>query len=114
MVDKEKMAAELMNEMVKRINDSAEMMADWGKAFQMVFTDINTGYWLKVAMNGKVEKLEKVIKDKTESAAVISCSVNTFKGLMNKTIGAQSALGSGELKVDGPMSELLKLNLVFS
>ena len=114
MVDKNKLAEDLMNEMAKRINESAEMMADWGKAFQLIFPDINTGYWLKVKMDGHVEALEKVTKDKSQSAAVITMEVLTFKGLMDKSLGAQSAMASGALKVEGPLSELLKLNLVFS
>ena len=114
MVDKDKQAEELMNEVVKRINESAEAMEGWGKAFQMFFTDINTGYWVKVAMDGHVEKFEKGMKDRKESAAVISIDVDTFGGILNKTTGAQEAMNKGKIKIDGGLAELIKLNLIFS
>jgi hypothetical protein len=115
LVDKNKVADELMNEFVKKINDSATFFEGWTRSIQFVFKDINVGYWFKVGNDGHVEKLEKVIKDKKESdGLLIYKSIELLKGLMDKSVGAQSALGSGDLQVEGAMGDLVKLNLAFS
>ena len=115
MVDSNTIAEDTMNEFIKKINDNAESMADWGKAIQFIFADINVGYWFKVANDGHVEKFEKVIKDKNESNATLTFKTPmVLKDVLEKKTNAQTALGIGDVKVDGSINDLLQLNLVFS
>ncbi len=114
---KEKLAEDVINTITKTINDNYEVMENWGKAFQMVFNDINVGYWIKVAIDGHVEKVEKgsesALKTKEAVVTMHFDTAGTLKGLLEKTISAQTAMSQGQLKVDGPISELIKLQLIF-
>jgi putative sterol carrier protein len=109
---KQKLAEELANRMAERINQYAEVMSGWGKAFQLIFTDADVGYWFKVGMDGKLEKLEKAIKS-DQAVVTLSWDTETFKGILDKELNAQSAYVGGKIKVDGPTMELLKLQILF-
>jgi putative sterol carrier protein len=106
--DREKLGEDLIKELTKRINDNADLIAGWGKAFQIVFTDINVGYWIKVSMDGTVEKVEKAIK-KEEAVATISQATETLKGMFDGKISGMEAMSTGLVKVEGPMDALIKL-----
>ncbi len=80
---KEKIADELANRMADRIRENAEVMTGWGKAFQVIYTDANVGYWYKLSMEGILEKFEKAIK-KDQAVVTLSWTTETFKGIMDK------------------------------
>lgn len=107
-----KYADELANRMAERIKENAEVMEGWGKAFQVIFTDANVGYWYKLAMDGNLEKFEKAIK-KEEAVVTLSWTTETFGGILDKTLSPMAAMLGGMITIDGPTSELLKLQILF-
>ena len=110
----EKIAEEYVNKIVQNIKDSQEVFEGWNKAMQIIFTDLKIGYWIKIDKTGAIEKLEKGIKDQKESDLVLNVDVNTFKGVLDKTISPTSALGSGKLSLSkGSMAEAVKLSTAF-
>ena len=45
--------------MEKRLNEAKAKNANWGKTINIIFPDIETGYALKFAMDGSIEKLKE-------------------------------------------------------
>ncbi len=110
---KQKLAEELINRLIEKINYNAILFEGWGKAFQIMFTDINVGYWIKVAMDGNVEKTENAIK-KNEAVATIYWTTDTMRDVFDKKIGPMEAMNTGAIRIDGALTELLKLNPILS
>ncbi len=113
MVDKNKQAEDIINTVVKKINDSAELNAGWGKTLQVWFTDINAGYCINVAMDGHVGSVDKVA-EKKQTAVTFNLPVQTFVDIVNKTISSKAAMNNGVLKVDGAVTDLIKVGMFFS
>ncbi len=109
---KEKLADELANRMADRIKENADLLAGWGKAFQVIYTDANVGYWYKLDMNGNLEKFEKAIK-KDQAVVTLSWKTDTFKGILDKELSPMGAMLNGLIGLEGPQTELLKLQIIF-
>ena len=109
----ERQAEELIKTVTKKINANAERIKGWGKAFQIVFRDISVGYWIRVSMDGTVEKVEKAIKKK-ESVATITTTTNTLQGILDREISPISAMLSSQIQIEGTIETLMKLCAVFA
>jgi hypothetical protein len=107
-------AEEVFKAFVQRINENAELLEGWSKAIQIVFDDTKTGFWLKIGQNGSVEKTENGIKDKKEyDFAMNFKSPAILSGILDQTNNAQNSFLAGDIKVDGSLNDLLKLNPIF-
>lgn len=110
---KKKLADELIEVVKGKINEIADVNEGWGKALNIAFKDIGVGYWLKFAMAGHVEKLEKrpisEISLKDAEATSTFSSVDVFKGMLEGEIQPLTALSMGQLVVDGKMDAMMKL-----
>ena len=109
---KERQAEELIKTMIKRIDANAEKMKDWGKAFRIVFKDINVGYWIKVSIDGSVEKVEKELERK-ESVATITTTTETLQNIFDGVTSPISAMMNRQLQIEGSINTLMKLGAVF-
>ena len=110
---KERQAEELIKTMRKRIDANAEKMKDWGKSFRIVFKDINVGYWIKVSIDGSVEKVEKEIERK-ESVATITTTTETLQNIFDGVTSPISAMLNGQVQVEGSIDTLMKLGAAFA
>jgi len=112
MAEKQKTAEELIKTIVTKLNEIADVNEGWGKAVQFSFSDINVGYYLKLAMNGTVEKCDKkpASEMRVEDAeGTVILDVDTLKGILDKTVDPMEALGKGLLRIEGKMDALMKL-----
>ena len=109
---KERQAEELVKTIIKRIDANAEKMKDWGKAFRIVFRDINVGYWIKVSVNGTVEKVEKEL-EKKESVATITTTTDILQNIFDGVTSPTSAMLNGQVQIEGSINNLMKLGAVF-
>jgi putative sterol carrier protein len=110
--EKKKIADDVMKHMEKVLNENKDLNEGWGKSDQVIFTDIETGYWIKFAMDGSVEKMVKkpASEIKLEDAeATVSCTVDVIKDVMDGKTNAMEAMGEGKFKIDGPLAALMKL-----
>ncbi len=113
---KEKPVESVMKDFTKKINDNADKVKGWGKAFKLAFTDISVVYWIKVSMDGTVEKVEKgsesALKTK-EAVATINTSVDTLAGLLDGSIAPMTAMISRQIMIEGSQAALGKLAPAF-
>jgi putative sterol carrier protein len=110
---KEKQAEELIKTMIKRIDANAEKMKDWGKAFRIVFKDINVGYWIKVSIDGSVEKVEKEIERK-EVVATMTTTTDTLQNIFDGVTSPISAMLNDQMQIEGSIDTLMKLGAAFA
>jgi putative sterol carrier protein len=110
--EKKKIADDIMNELAKKLNESKDLTEGWGKAIQIVFTDIETGYNVKFAMDGSIEKTEKkplsAIKPE-DAEATCYCTVDDLKDIIDGKVSAMEAMGSGKFRIEGKLDALMKL-----
>ena len=109
--EKKKIAEDIMKEMQNRLNADKDLLEGWGKTVQVVFTDIETGYRLKFAMDGSVEP-EKApaseIKD-ADAAGTVYCTVQTLKDVVDGKTSAMEAMNSGLFRIEGGLDAMVKL-----
>jgi putative sterol carrier protein len=102
----------LVKTIINRIDANAEKTKDWGKAFRIVFSDINVGYWIKVSMNGTVEEVKKETENR-ESVATITTTTDTLQNIFDGVTPPMSAMLNGQVQIEGSINTLMKLGAVF-
>jgi putative sterol carrier protein len=109
--EKKRKADELMSLIEERLNKNKEATKNWGKTVHLIFTDIDTGYRLRFAMDGSntIEKEEASKMKSAEAQATVSTTVDTLKGVIDGTSSPVLAVMSGKIKIDGEMGTLMKL-----
>jgi len=110
--EKKKIADDVMKEMEKKLNENKDLNEGWGKTVQVIYTDIETGYQVKYAMDGSVEKVEKkpASECKLEDAeATVFCTVDDIKDIIDGKTNAMEAMGTGKFRIEGPLTALMKL-----
>ncbi len=110
--DKEKIAEDSVNELISRLKKNTESLKDWGKAFRIGFEDIDMGWWIKIAMDGTVEKVEKGPWKKIRAKEAVSSLVttaDTLSGVLSGEIDGQSAAASGAVKIEGSYDGIIKI-----
>jgi putative sterol carrier protein len=81
----------------------------WNKTVAFSFKEFNKT-WTTTLTNGLPGELEVREIDKTLKYDILMVTDSaTWLGILNKKIGAMSALNKGDLKVKGKMVDLLKL-----
>ncbi len=110
--DLEKNAEDIIQDLSKRINSKSDMVKGWGEAFRVVFVDADIGYWIKVSMDGTIEKIEKgspkVVKAKKAVASLVT-TTETMAGVLDKSIDGGGAIRSGAIKIEGSYDALIKI-----
>jgi hypothetical protein len=110
--EKEKIAEDSVNILIGRLKKHPETLKGWGKAFRIGFEDIGMGWWIKIAMDGSIEKVEsgpwKKIKTKEAVSSLIT-TADTLAGVLAGEINSQSAAASGAVKVEGSYEGIMKI-----
>ncbi len=110
--DKEQFGDEVMNLVVKKLNDKKYNAEGWGQTIQLVFNDIAKCYKMKFAMDGAVS-IEKIPAAQMKEADAISTvtfdKVETWKGVVDGEINPMDAIDSGSMVLGGDMNALYKL-----
>lgn len=110
--EKEKIAEDSVNVLIDRLKKDPESLKDWGKAFRIGFEDVGLGWWIKIAMDGSVEKVEKGPWKKIRAKEAVSSLVttaDTLAGVLAGEIDGQSAAASGAVKVEGSYEGIMKI-----
>jgi len=106
------MAEDIIQDLNKRFKNNSDKVKGWGKAFRIMFIDIDIGYWIKLSMEGPIEKVEKgspkVIGAK-EAVASLVTTTETMAGVLDKSIDGNGAIRSGAIKVEGSYDALIKI-----
>jgi len=113
--DKKREADEIMDLAKERLNKNKEATKGWGKTLHLIFTDIDTGYRLRFAMDGicTVEKEEASKMKAADAEATVTTNVDTLKGIIEGTSSPILAMMGGKIKIGGDMGALLKLMPAF-
>ncbi len=99
-----------------RLNKAKGLNSNWGKTINLVFLDIDTGYAIKFAMDGSIEKIEKkpASEIKKENAEVtLSGQVDDLKQVVDGNITGNDAMTAGMFKIDGDGMALMKMMPAF-
>jgi putative sterol carrier protein len=99
-------ASQTISTITRKIDEKSEVIKDWNKAIQFVFTDAEP-YWIKIA-NGKVEKVEKANR-KQDAVVTVTCSVDTLQQIVDNKLGSVRALVTRKVKVDGSLNAIREL-----
>ena len=98
-----------MDTIVDRLNEVGPYVAaDWGGSVQFVFPDLNTGWLLKMAMDGTVESCAEKI-DEGAANGVVEVDSDTFVGIYSKKISTGEARASGKMQVRKSLDALVKI-----
>ena len=110
MATKEEMQ-KLLDGIVDKMNEVGPYVADdWGGSVQFIFPDLNTGWILKMAMDGTVEFLEEKI-DEDFADGVLELDSDILVGIMNKTISTMEVKTDGRMKLRKSLEALGKVML---
>jgi len=94
---------------VERINDVGPFIAaDWGGSVQFVLPDLNTGWLLKMAMDGTVESCEEKL-DEDAATGVLELDSDTFVAIYSGTKSPMEFMAEGKLVGRKSMDALLKI-----
>lgn len=100
---------EAVKEIIKRVDElGPELLDEWGGSVQMSFADINTSWFFKFSMDGRIEEYGEEDRS-NEVEAVAHMDSDTFVGMVNGTINPMEAFYTGTIKVDGAVDALLKM-----
>ena len=95
--------------MVDKINEvGPDFAPEWGGSIQFVISDLNTGWLLKMAMDGTVESCAEKI-DEGAANGVVEVDSDTFVGIYTKKIATGEATASGKMKVRKSLDALVKI-----
>jgi putative sterol carrier protein len=111
--DLKKLAADTIKTMEKRLNEAKTKNENWGKTINIIFPDIETGYAMKFAMDGSIEKIEKkpASETKVEGDAVTSAigKVQDVTDVVDGKYSPMDAGMAGMFKVEGNFTALNRL-----
>jgi len=111
--DQEKVAEDCIQILTDRIKKNSDKIKGWGKAIRIGFMELDIGYWIKLSMDGTVEKVEKGPWKKIKAMEAVTSLITTtevLEGSLNKTIDARSAAASGQIKIEGSYDGLIRLS----
>lgn len=95
--------------MVDKINEVGPYFsAEWGGSIQFIVPDLNTGWLLKMAMDGSVESCDEKIDEDTADG-VLEMDSDTWVGVWFKTIHPMEAYTEGKMKSRKSDEALMKV-----
>jgi putative sterol carrier protein len=108
--DLNKLAGELIQTVVKRLNDGKSSNTDWCKTVNLTISDIDETYALKYAMDGSVTCEKKSADD---AIVTLILEVDTLKKVLSGDLNGAEAYHSGLFQVEGDLMSLMRLNAAF-
>ena len=100
---------ELIRELVAKMNEiGPDVAADWGGAVQIIFSDLGTGWLLKMAMDGTVESCDEKIDEKA-AEGTLEIDTDTYIEIWEKRLNPFEALSAGKVNARGSLDALIKL-----
>lgn len=101
----------VMDAMVAKLNEVGPYVSDdWGGSVQFIFPDLDTGWLLKLAMDGTVEFCDERI-DEDFADGILEMNSDILVGIMNKTINPQEVKADGRMKLRKSLDALGKIML---
>ena len=85
-----------------------DVAPNWGGAVQFVFPDLDTGWMVKMAMDGTVESWDEKIDEETADG-VLEMDSDTWVGVWFKTIHPMEAYTEGRMKSRKSEEALMKV-----
>jgi hypothetical protein len=116
MSSQEERAAAVMKTLTDKLATMTGSLKNWGKSINLCFSETDYGYNIKFAMDGTVEKIEKVttfLLKKKGAAATLNATTSTWESILDGTIKAEGALTGGLVKIDGAVDAVMKLAAAF-
>jgi putative sterol carrier protein len=102
-------AQKAIKTIVDRLNEvGPDVAMEWGGSIQFVFSDLKTGWLIKMAMDGTVASWDEKI-DEAAANGVLEMNSDTWVGIMNKTIHPMEAYSSGKMKHRKSQEALMKV-----
>ena len=94
---------------VGKLNEVGPIMAEeWGGSVQFVISDLETGWLIKMAMDGTVESCDEKIDEET-ALGVLEMDSDTFVGIIDKTLNPLEAQAEHKIQVRKSMEALMKV-----
>ncbi len=110
--NKEVQAEILIKTITEKINANSDKLKGWGESFRIVFKDANTSYVIKLADNGRVEKVDKNSQSQN-TVAIVTTTTETLQKILDGVTHPISAMIKGEINVEGSIGNLAKLSAAF-
>jgi hypothetical protein len=108
MATKEAVKAQL-DKIVEKLEEVGPYVAeDWGGSVQFIFPDLDTGWFLQMAMDGTVESLVEEI-DEEAATGVVEMHSDAFIGVYEKTLSTDEARAMGKMRTRKSMEALIKV-----
>jgi uncharacterized protein (DUF2267 family) len=111
--DLNEIAEVVIRTMEERLNEAKAKNVDWGKTINIIFTDIDTGYAMKFAADGSIEKIEKkpAAETKVDGEAVTNAigKVYDLKAVVDGQYSPMDAGMAGMFQVEGNFQALERL-----
>jgi alkyl sulfatase BDS1-like metallo-beta-lactamase superfamily hydrolase len=107
-----KIADDMIAELEKKFNAMKDSKAGLSKAVGIVFPDIETGYIIKFALDGSVEKVAKkpASEVKPDDADVtVSVDVPNLRTVLNGILSPNDAANMGIFRIEGDRVCLTRL-----
>jgi hypothetical protein len=102
--DAELKAEATIKAFLAKLDSISDKMKNWGKSIKIVFIESDWAYWIKIGMDGKVEKVEKGSSAKMkskEAVATLNTTTDTLDGVMDGSLDVKGAIGGGSIKIEG-------------
>jgi hypothetical protein len=95
--------------MVDLLNEIGPDIADyWGGSILFKTPDLDTGWFLQMAMDGTVESLSEKVDDEA-ATSIIEADSDVLLGILNAEIDPQGALNNGSMKVFKSVDPILMI-----
>lgn len=98
-----------MQVIVDKLNEVGPIVAEeWGGSVQFVISDLETGWLVKMAMDGTVESCDEKI-DEEAALGILEMDSDTFVGIISKTLSPLEAQADHKIKARKSMEALMKI-----
>ena len=110
-------ADSLVKTLTDKINAKSDAAKGFGEAIILNFTDAPEAYWIKLAMDGKVEKVEKAPNmdlQKKGAKATLTTTTNIIDDVLSGKRSNQASILGGQIQISGSISALMKIAPAFA
>jgi len=98
-----------LDRIVEKLEEIGPYVAeDWGGSVQFIFPDLDTAWFLQMAMDGTVESLEEKL-DEAAATGVVEMHSDAFVGVYEKTMTTDEARAKGQMRTRKSMDALIKV-----
>ena len=94
---------------VEKLEDIGPYVAEgWGGSILFKVPDLDTGWMIKMAMDGTVESLEEKV-DEEAATSIIETDSDRLLGIFNGEINASEARAEGTMRADKSLEALARI-----